>query len=697
MEASKTPRTAKVTFGLFEFDAYSRQLRKEGRDLKLQGLPLRLLGTLLESPGELISHDHLRRELWGNTVVNYDDGLHTAVRKLRDALGDSASSPRFIATIPGRGYRFIAPVARVSEEKPPSQSRAKIYAAIAALAVLTVSASLLLWWREGSSASKGPAPLLSVAPLTSYPGTQRSPSLSPDGRRFAFAWTGQTGDNLDIYVRNVDGGAPVRLTSDPAADDYPAWSPDGGWIAFLRSGVVFIVPSGGGNEKKIADVAGSGVAWSPDGRLLAICAQDPQIGSAGIALLTLATGRSRWVTHSTPSAKDEFPEFSWDGKEVAFVRTDTTISDVYAVPAAGGTPPRRLTTLGEPIRGVAWTSDDRFVILDSAHGLFRVPAHGSGVRTPVRVATSDESARQPSISFRRSDGRSQLAFARAARDTDIVGMPIGGSGSAVPTPITRSTLADHGPSFSPDGTRLAFSSGRTGMEQIWVCEVSGLNPRQLTFFESGLGASSPVWSPDGKTIAFDATARGNRDVYTVPADGGKVIRMTDRPTSDAQPSWSHDGRWIYFMSDRSGARQIWKMRADGSEPRQVTKNGGYQAFESADGKRLFYAKERSQRGIWSVPPDGGDEIPVLESAWHNSWALSGNYIYYLDFDRATPSMIPANRFDIRTGAKLKFAQIPPPVARDLPAFAVNPSARFVVWVVPIDSESGLMLVRDFRW
>ena len=122
MEASKIPRTAKVTFGLFEFDAASLQLRKQGRDLKLQGLPLRLLGTLLESPGEVVSHDHLRRELWGNTVVNYDDGLHTAVRKLRDALGDSASSPRFIATIPGRGYRFIAPVARVS----PSRSQAKI-------------------------------------------------------------------------------------------------------------------------------------------------------------------------------------------------------------------------------------------------------------------------------------------------------------------------------------------------------------------------------------------------------------------------------------------------------------------------------------------------------------------------------------------------------------------------------------------
>lgn len=188
-------------------------------------------------------------------------------------------------------------------------------------------------------APRSTAPLLNVVPLTSYPGTQRSPSLSPDGERVAFAWTGQAGDNLDIYIQNVDGGAPVRLTTDPAADDYPAWSPDGSRIAFIRRGAVFTVPSGGGNETKIADVAGSGVAWSPDGSLLAICAQNPQTGSTGIALLSLETGRKRWVTDSTTSAKDEFPKFSWNGKEIAFARTDTTISDVYSVPAAGASPP----------------------------------------------------------------------------------------------------------------------------------------------------------------------------------------------------------------------------------------------------------------------------------------------------------------------------------------------------------------------
>ena len=165
--------------------------------------------------------------------------------------GDSASNPRFVATIPGRGYRFIAPVAQVSDGRPLSRPRAKIYAALMVLAFCTAGSFVWRWWHDGSMAPRSTAPLLNVVPLTSYPGTQRSPSLSPDGERVAFAWTGQAGDNLDIYIQNVDGGAPVRLTTDPAADDYPAWSPDGSRIAFIRRGAVFTVPSEGETKQRL--------------------------------------------------------------------------------------------------------------------------------------------------------------------------------------------------------------------------------------------------------------------------------------------------------------------------------------------------------------------------------------------------------------------------------------------------------------
>ena len=698
VEVENTHRQAKVAFGPFELDLNAHQLRRQGRLLKLQELPLRLLTVLVEAPGELVTHERLQKELWGDTVVNFDDGLHTAVRKLREALGDSATTPRFIATVARKGYRFIAPVNPCNglQQRPRPGHRWRRTRILSALALLALAlAAAWLWVRAYVTGSIDVPTLSDVVPLTSYPGTQRSPSLSPDGRKFAFAWTGFTGDNLDIYVQNVDNGTPSRLTSDPAADDYPTWSPDGSRIAFIRSGVVYLVPSGGGKERELARAAGPGLDWSPDGSLLAISNRESDNEPLGIFVVSVATGQRQRITQPSAPARDEYPEFSWDGRQIAFVRADTVVGDVWVIDRARRTPARRLSATGQPIGELAWTPDDRFVIFGAQQGLLRVPFHSSSPQAPVRVATSDRSARQPVISRALRGERGQLVFSRSGVDTDIWSMPVGHPAS--PLRVTNSTLPDHGPTLSPDGARIAFCSERTGVEEIWACDANGLHPVQLTFLGKGFGATSPSWSPDGVWIAFDAIVQGNRDIYLVPAKGGKVRRLTDHPAADAQPSWSHDGQVIYFMSARSGTHQVWKMRADGSGQTQLTKGGGYQAFESPDGRSVFYSKERQQRGIWSVPVGGGSETPLLDAAWHNGWAVAKDGLYYLDFDQATSSAIPVVRFDFTTGQRINVAKLPAPVARNVPALTVRPDGRLLLWVGSADRESGLMLARDFRW
>jgi Tol biopolymer transport system component/DNA-binding winged helix-turn-helix (wHTH) protein len=697
MAAPNTGST-KVRFGLFEFDFSTPELRKQGRRLKLQDLPLRLLASLLQAPGELVTYEKLRSDLWGDTFVNFDDGLHTAVRKLREALGDSATNPRFVATVARHGYRFIAPVSPPQEaEEPlprPSRRTSAFYLLMGTLVALSVVVSWL-GLRTASKRSDAKPLLQTVEPLTSSSGNQRSPSFSPDGRQVAFAWTGPAGSILHIYIQSLDGSPPRRLTNDPAPDDFPEWSPDGSRIAFIRRGMVYLAPVKGGQENPLTEAAGAGLAWSRDGSLLAVSGRTSESAPVGILLVSVTTGQKRRLTAPSAFAVDEFPAFSWSGKEIAFVRSDTTVSDVYVVPMAGSSPARRVTNHGEPINDVTWTPDDRFVVF-GARGLFRVPVRVSAPERPVRVATSDDSALDPVIWRSPQTGRSQLAFARAIRDTDILGMEIGGGGSA-PVHVATSTMADHGPTISPHGAKIAFSSGRTGIEQIWVADTDGSNPRQVTFFQGGLCATSPSFSPDGKWIAFDATEQGNRDIYVVGADGGKMVRLTHRQAANAQPSWSHDGEWIYFMSDRSGSGQIWRARADGGEPTQLTKGGGYQAFESLDGKLVFYAKERGRPGIWSVPVDGGPETLVLEAAQHNAWAVAKGGIYYIDYDHADSSTVPVNRFDLATGKTVSVAKLPAPVASGVPALAVRQDGRWLAWVTLVDRGSGLMLVRDFRW
>src|SRR5258705_9656634 len=119
----------KVLFGPFEFEQLSGDLRKFGNRIRLQGKPLQILSILLDQPGQVLSRDELQRHLWqGTTFVDFEQGLNTAVNKLRQALGDSAAQPRYIETVPGKGYRFIAPLQRASvkailEVAPPPARR----------------------------------------------------------------------------------------------------------------------------------------------------------------------------------------------------------------------------------------------------------------------------------------------------------------------------------------------------------------------------------------------------------------------------------------------------------------------------------------------------------------------------------------------------------------------------------------------
>src|ERR1035441_2728800 len=258
MQNSSSGTGRVIRFDVFEVDLAARQLRKRKRRVKVQDLPFRLLVALLEQPGGIVTREQLRTRLWGDTAVEVDDGLHTAIRKLREVLGDSATRSRFIGTVPRQGYCFLAPVSvgeAEHEEAPgrpavPALETAHAPAAEeipvkpierhpAARSVWMVCISLLVLaciavvFTRGHRAGSPPS---DVVPITSYRGVQRSPTLSPDGSRVGFIWVGDSGDNLDLYVQNLDGTGRVRLTTDPAPEESPAWSPAGGAIAFIPKG-----------------------------------------------------------------------------------------------------------------------------------------------------------------------------------------------------------------------------------------------------------------------------------------------------------------------------------------------------------------------------------------------------------------------------------------------------------------------------
>src|SRR4030095_5953357 len=488
-------------------------------------------------------------------------------------------------------------------------------------------------------------PPMKVAPLTSLLGFELNPSFSPDGNFIAFCWGGEKDDNIDVYIQRIGSSdPPFRFTTDPAADINPVWSPDGAYIAFSRvksdtEKAGYIKPYPGGPERKIYTPtikAGWGgqkqIDWSPDGKFLVSPDRLSPDGPYQIILISPDTLEWRQLTFAPQNSFGDLnPQFSPDGQSVAFsrsIRSGTSTLDIYIVPVAGGEP-RRLTFDNKHIECLSWTADAREIVFSSDRGgllsLWRIAASGG---TPEQLPVGELGASAPSIS--RQGNR--LAFVKKVSDTNIYRLSLDRSSRNEPTRIASSTQLDWNPGISPDGKRIAFESERSGQHEIWLSDSDGSNLSRLT--DVGTYSGSPSWSPDGQQIAFDSREKGSAtaNIYVISAQGGSPRRLTPADDhDDVVPSWSKEGQWIYFTSKRSGDWQVWKVPATGGDLVQITKKGGFLAFEEPDGKAIYYGKDKVP-GIWKVPVDGGDEVLVLDKVWGEwgNWAVAADGIYYID-------------------------------------------------------------------
>jgi Tol biopolymer transport system component/DNA-binding winged helix-turn-helix (wHTH) protein len=722
-----------IRFGVFEVNLSAREIRRRGVKVRLQDQPFQVLAMLLERPGDLITREELRDRIWpAGIFVDYEKSISKAVNKIREALGDSSQHPRFIETLPRRGYRFLGSVETSQTAKPItvslSQSPAEsssvarlsdrqqpVWGVLAALA-LTITVSI------GVSISskwllRGPGPSAQIAvPLTTYPGRQSFPSFSPDGSQVVFVWERPEQDNADIYVKLIGTENLLRITNDPAWNYAPAWSPDGRYIAFLRDlplerAAVLLVPSiGGPPERKLTETAAvhdgkvggasPGLSWSPDGKWLAIKDRQPGERQDSVCLLSIETGEKHRLTRPPPGSGDGTPVFSPDGNRLAFTRTFTFgVSEVYVLELSQGQTARgaakQVSFRKQWTSGLAWTRNGREIIFASGSGLsggtvtlWRVSASGSDA--PRLLTLAGEHGRWPAISPRGD----RLAFARDyAHDQNIWRLDLSVSKPGKAIRLIASTRNDYVPQYSPDGKRIVFISQRTGGDEVWVCSSDGSGPVQLTSLGAAI-TGCPRWSPDGARIVFDSNAVGTFDVYVINASGGQPKRLTDHPADDAVASWSKDGRSIYFVSNRTKSWEVWRMPAGGGTATQVTRNGGYVAFESVDGEVLYYAKQLEEGKLWRMPVRGGEETELLDNIEGGGYSVLDKGIYFIRPPAAGGS--PTLQFlDFARGNIQQIASIPNlAIWRGL---SVSPDGRSALYTqddqVP---GSDLMLVENFR-
>src|SRR6185369_1521199 len=208
-----------------------------------------------------------------------------------------------------------------------------------------------------------------------------------------------------------------------------------------------------------------------------------------------------------------------------------------------------------------------------------------------------------------------------------------------------------------DGKRIAFMSNRSGPWQIWVSDVDGSRPAQLSFTQS---AGTPRWSPDGQKVAFDAPSDDGTSIYVVRADGSQSAKAL---IEGCVPSFSRDGKWIYFASQRTGDWEVWKLPAEGGEPTQVTSHGGFAALESGDGYLYYSNSPERNPSICRVPVRGGEEsctLAHLRPRTWSSWAVTSEGILFVEDlpnGRSTLSLYGPKTRELRDLVSLQTAPV----------------------------------------
>jgi Tol biopolymer transport system component/DNA-binding winged helix-turn-helix (wHTH) protein len=722
-----TPTNRTFRFGDFEFSVRAGELRRDGTVVRLQYRPLRVLAVLLENSGEVVTRDEIRQQVWQDAdIQDFDNSLRVAVAKLRQALEDDPDNPRYIETLPRRGYRWLYPVSYTDaapvvveptlpsrdpfpsfptpvETSPELLSRSRTRPG--SLLIRSILFTLLLWtaafatWRYLRPRPELPDPKLS--PLTTYPGLETTPCLSPDGKHVAFAWTGpNSSDPYRVYFRPIGDDRARRLTETPldAADGDPVWAPDGKSIYFFRRGGersgIYVASIGGGPAHLVVATSFTGgrrvrrarFDVSPTGKMLVYPDELPGQDTIGLFLLDLGTHQARQITNPPPNSEgDGDPAFSHDGKTLAFQRDTLDLGQVYVMPPEGGTT-RLLTSsfMPEFIDGLAWTRDDREIVLGGKQ-LRRVSVSENPQAT-TNIPFVPGPAEFPSIR------NHLLAYVQASTNANVWKLDLRDETHAAgePSLLISSTRQQAAASFSPDGSRIAFQSDRSGNWEIWACDRDGSNAVQLTRF-GGAPAGTPRWSPNGKLIAFDSHSNGVSQIYVIPAGGGEPQPLTNGPDSSEVPSWSRDGMWIYYSTSRKGAPNIWKVSVEGGATRLVSSNGGIYAVESVDRKYLYYSHSRHDSTLWRIPIGGGNEeqVPGAPRPFDPShWSIVGSGIYVVDGN----GDLLFYGFDQASATKVLHD------ARFLTdwSMAVSPDGRQIVWAQIDARAADLMLVENFR-
>lgn len=581
----------------------------------------------------------------------------------------------------------------------------------AVAAVVAIAVAGVVWLPQSRPSADDVADL-TIRPLTSQPGWEATPALSPDGTAVAFTWTATLDHRRQIYVKRGADSEPFAITSLQAGRiGFLTWSPDAKRIAFKRqfdeSGALYSISSGGGEEQKILDLANanlsSAIDWSPDGKLLAFSDSPPDSPNKfAIYLYDFQSGEKRKIT-SPPAGiwGDWTPKFSPDGKTIAFKRvTAFWVDDLYLVPTSGGVA-QRFTERRHSIAGHAWMPDGQSLLVacqcrGTVHGIWRFPLNAPS--HPERIAQSSVDAVHPATNRRTN----KIVWVNDVEDMNIY--RIAATGVGKPERVIASTQRDYDAVYAPDG-RIAWISDRSGSREIWIAREDASRQTQVTHL-NGAPVDNLQWSFDGRYLAFDSSPEGRSDIFLMECLAGKLQcgqpqAMNVSPAGF--PAWSADGRTIYYVWDPFGREQIRKRAVSGGTPVQVTESAAASPHESADGKWLYFFDQKAL-AISRRPGSKGDgeraEVVQLVTErsrpQYNGWAVTNDEVVFTA--PADPTHSAAIRaYNLGTGKIRSILDLPEAVvASGDMSLSVSKDGRSILYTQLDRSTSNIIVAESSR-
>jgi Tol biopolymer transport system component/DNA-binding winged helix-turn-helix (wHTH) protein len=592
----------------FRLDRTNKVLKRNGTNIPLTRKMFETLDVLVENAGRLVEKDELMQKIWHDRHVE-ESNLTYNIKMLRKTLGDSASQPKFIETVPRHGYRFIAEVEQITEQNNNSQPFAvappqsapvaqSFYLTVLLLIIILAgSLGLAAWIWKGNSGG-ATAPILSAefdSTKLSDTGKVFHAVISPDGQYMAY--TNKVGGKESLWLRHLETANNTQII--PPSDDIYyglAFSNGGETLFFTRDHAaasdtidVYRIPLMGGVPLKVAAKTQGWISLSPDDRQISFVRYD-EGGIVNRLMVADVDGKNeREIKVSEPPSAFWVNAFSPDGRTIAAAYGHSLNASrqmgLVEIDVASGELRELTPEKFFHIKDLKWLPNKSGLIFSA----------NQFINDNARIWKLDYQTKTVGLVSKDSVEYSSLSLTRKAdkmvATTYSPDFYLYLQNSDSPANFTRSTQARDRFIFTPDG-KIVYASDAAGNEDIWIMEADGTNQRQLT---------------------------------------------TDK-SLDFTPLVSPDNRHIFYTSNRTGESQIWRINADGSNQMQIThQEGGYPRFITPDGKWLYYQSALSTK-LWKVSTGGGEEILFDEDCgYYQAFSPDGNLLGFLFRDKETKS------------------------------------------------------------